>query len=110
MTDGPSVVETLRLIDRRRRSCRWWGQMLVVTLLILAFSATSWKLAQIDLTRLVFGLPRLAHWLREAWPPQLNDLPLILRQTAVTISMAALGTTPASIFAIPTSLFGKQKI
>ena len=110
MTDGPSVVETLRLIDRRRRSCRWWAQMLVVTLLILAFYATSWKLAQIDLTRLVFGLPRLAHWLREAWPPQLNDLPLILRQTAETISMAALGTTLASILAIPTAVLASRNI
>jgi phosphonate transport system permease protein len=111
MTAGPSVPETLALIDGRRRSRGWRRvQVLVVALLIATFYVMSWRLAQVDLPRLVSGLPRLAHWLAEAWPPQLDDLPLILRRTAETIAMAALGTTLASILAIPTAILASRNI
>jgi phosphonate transport system permease protein len=111
MTARPSVAETLALIDGRRRSRGWRRvRVLAIALSIAAFYVASWQLAQVDLRRLITGLPRLAHWLAEAWPPQLDDLSLILRRTAETIAMAALGTTLASILAIPTAILASRNI
>ena len=78
--------------------------------LIAAFYVASWRFAQVDPIRLVSGLPRLAHWLAEAWPPQFADLPLILQRTAETIAMAALGTTMATLLAIPTAMLASRNI
>lgn len=111
MTAGLSVAETLDTIDGRRRKRGWKRfQVLVIAVVIAAFYVTSWQLVQADLLRLVTGLPRLGHLLAEAWPPQLDDLPLILRRTAETISMAALGTTLASTLAIPTAILASRNI
>jgi phosphonate transport system permease protein len=111
MSSGRSAAEALALIEtgRRRRGLRrikvWAAAGLVA-----AFYVACWRLAQIDPLRLVSGLPRLAHWLAEAWPPQLDDLPLILYRTAETIAMAALGTTMATLFAIPTAVLASRNI
>jgi phosphonate transport system permease protein len=82
----------------------------LTALLIGLFYAVSWHLAQVEPLKLVSGLPRLAHWLGEAWPPQFDDLPLILLRTAETIAMAALGTTMATLLAIPTAVLASRNI
>lgn len=111
MTSARPVAETLMRIEQHQRG---WGlrqaKMLAATLLIVAFYVACWRLAHVDLLKLVSGLPRLAHWLAEAWPPKLDDLPLILERTAETIAMAALGTTLATILALPTAVLASRNI
>ncbi len=111
MTSARPVAETLTLIEQHQRG---WGIRQVRTcaamLLILGFYMACWRLAHVDMLRLVSGLPRLAHWLAEAWPPNLDDLPLILQRTAETIAMAALGTTLATVLALPTAVLASRNI
>jgi phosphonate transport system permease protein len=103
--ESPASIEA----DQRGRIRRRL-QVLAITLLVATFYIASWKVAQVDLARLVSGLPRLAYWLSKAWPPQLDDLWLILQRMAETISMAALGTTLASILAIPAAILASRNI
>jgi phosphonate transport system permease protein len=111
MTSGVAAAKALTLIETRRRArgsrrVKVWA----ATVLIAAFYVASWQLVHVDLVRLVSGLPRLARWLAEAWPPQFDDLPLILQRTAETIAMAALGTTIAMLLAIPTAVLASRNI
>ena len=111
MASGMAAAEALARIEARRRG-GWPRRIKVwaVVLLIAAFYVASWRLAQVDLIRLVTGLPRLGVWLASAWPPQIDDLPLILLRTAETIAMAALGTTMATLLAVPTALLASRNI
>lgn len=77
---------------------------------IAVFFAESWRLAQVDLGRLVDGLPKLAHWLAVAWPPKLDELPVFLQRTAETVGMAAIGTTMATLLAIPMAILASRNI
>lgn len=91
--------------DRRRRL--GWAALVVG---LAAFYAVSWRLAQIDPVRLLTGLPRLGHWIASAWPPRLDELPLILQRTAETVAMAAIGTTIATLLAIPAAVLASRNI
>ena len=111
MSSRMAAAEALALIETRRRSrglrrIKVWAAVV----LIAAFYVASWRLAQVDPSRLVSGLPRLAHWLAQAWPPQFAELPLILQRTAETIAMAALGTTMATLLAVPTAMLASRNI
>ncbi len=80
--------------------------MIVLTL----FFSGSWHLAQVDLERLVKGLPKLGHWLAMAWPPKLDELPVFLLRTAETVAMAALGTAAAALLAVPVAVLASRNI
>lgn len=110
MTERGSVrvqtaLETALRPDRRRRF-RW----AVLILGLVVFYTASWCLAQIDPMRLVTGLPRLGHWIASAWPPKLDELPLFLRRTAETVAMAAIGTTIATLLAVPAAVLASRNI
>ena len=110
MTERGSVrvqtaLETALRRDRRRRF-RWAALILG----LVVFYAASWSLAQIDPMRLVTGLPRLGHWLASAWPPKLDELPLFLQRTAETVAMAAIGTTIATLLAVPAAVLASRNI
>jgi phosphonate transport system permease protein len=110
MTERGSVrvqtaLETALRPDRRRRV-----RLAVLILGLAAFYAVSWSLAQIDPMRLVTGLPKLGHWLASAWPPRLDELPLFLQRTAETVAMAAIGTTIATVLAVPAALLASRNI
>ncbi|WP_158808150.1 phosphonate ABC transporter, permease protein PhnE [Beijerinckia sp. L45] len=77
---------------------------------ILAFYATAWKLADVDLGRLVQGLPRLWSWIAKAWPPDFTEVPVFVQRTAETVAMAALGTTLATILAAPMAILASRNI
>ncbi len=59
--------------------------------------------------KLVTGLPKLGHWLAQAWPPKLDELPLFLLRTAETVAMAAIGTTAATVLAMPMAVLGEPQ-
>ena len=45
---------------------------------ITVFYAVCWQLAQVEPARLLSGLPKLGHWLAQAWPPKVDELGLFL--------------------------------
>ena len=108
MTAAQLALETL---DARDRS--FWSRrirMSAVVLAVIAFYAVSWYLAKIDLEKLVSGMPKLWHWVAQAWPPKLDEMPLFLLRTAETIAMAAIGTTVAVVLALPMALLASRNI
>ena len=111
MTASQAALRALEAVERERRflaprRIRLWA----LAALILAFYAVSWQLAQVDLARLARGLPRLGHWLAQAWPPKLAELPLFLQRTAETVAMAAIGTTAATLLAVPVAVLASRNI
>lgn len=82
----------------------------LVAAAIVAFYVVCWRMAEIDPGRLVVGLPKLAHWIAEAWPPDIAELPLFVARTGQTIAMAALGTTFATLLALPMAVFASRNI
>ena len=78
--------------------------------LIGAFYAMCFSLAQVDPSKLAEGLPKLAGWLAQAWPPRGDESPLIVRRTAETIAMATVGTTAAALLALPMALLGSRNL
>jgi phosphonate transport system permease protein len=88
------------------RRIRFWG---LVGLAAVAF-VVCWRLAQVDLWRLVQGLPRMGQWLALAWPPPFAELPVFLLRMAETVAMAAIGTLFAVLVALPTSLLAARNV
>lgn len=83
----------------------------VAALVLLAgFYAASWHLAQVDPARLLSGLPKMAGWAKKAWPPAIDELPILLQRTAETIAMAAIGTTAAAILALPVCVLAARNV
>lgn len=80
---------------------------LAVALLALAIGV-SWHIAQVDLGRLVTGLPKMGKWLAQAWPPALNELPIFLLRMAETVAIAFLGTLAAVLAAVPAALLAAR--
>ena len=108
---APAVEQALVTIDVARRGTggqrlRFWS----VVLLVVAFYVASWLLARVDPVKLVTGLPRLAHWLALGWPPKVDELPLFALRMAETVAMAAIGTTVATLLALPMSLLATRHL
>ncbi len=82
----------------------------LVAAVVLAFYVVCWRLAEIDPERLIRGLPRMAGWLRQAWPPDVAELPLFVERTGQTVAMAALGTTLATALALPMAVLASRNI
>ncbi len=111
MTQDDAAQRALDALMRERsglsaRSLKSWA--LIVGL--FAFFAGSWHLAQVDLGRLMNGLPKLGHWLAMAWPPKLDELPVFLLRTGETIAMAAIGTAAATLLAVPVAMLASRNI
>ncbi len=84
------------LIPPRPR--RWRRGTLVVA--VVAAYAVSLRLAEVDLRALAEGLPTMAGWAAEAWPPSLEELDLVLLRAAETVAIALVGTTAAAVVAL----------
>jgi phosphonate transport system permease protein len=85
-------------------------RLVALALVLVVFYAVSWRLAGIDLERLVTGVPKLGHWLSSAWPPKTDELPVFLLRMGETVAMAAIGTTVATLAAIPLALLASRNI
>ncbi len=108
---SPQVLEALDALESRQA---WLGPRRIrvasVTFAVIAFYGVCAVLAQVDLARLATGLPKLGHWLAQAWPPRWEELPLFLLRTAETVAMAAIGTTLAVVLALPMALLGSRNL
>lgn len=107
--DAPQRVLQAMMRERSGLSARSLKSWVLIAALC-AFFAVSWQLAQVDLARLVNGLPRLGHWLAMAWPPKLDELPVFLLRTGETVAMAAIGTAVATVLAIPMAILASRNI
>ena len=85
-------------------------KLAAVVVAVLFFYGVSWRLAQIDPVKLVNGLPKLGFWLSQAWPPRLDELPLFTLRIAETMAMAAIGTTIATLLALPMAVLASRNI
>jgi phosphonate transport system permease protein len=96
-------LDAARPISARLRN---WGFAVAVAV----FYILAWHLAGIDLARLAVGLPKLAHWIAQAWPPKFEEIPLFAQRTMETVAMAAIGTTLATVLAIPMAILASRNI
>ncbi|MBL6079546.1 phosphonate ABC transporter, permease protein PhnE [Belnapia sp. T18] len=79
-------------------------------LVLAALYAACIAVVQPDLPRLWAGLPRLAHWLAGAFPPDFSGLPDLLRRAAETVAIATLGTSLAALLALPLALMAARPV
>ncbi|GBD48156.1 phosphonate ABC transporter, permease protein PhnE [Methylopila sp. Yamaguchi] len=83
------------------------GRLLAAALAIAAL-ALMWRVAEVDLSRLWQGLPRLAAWGARAWPPNFEDGATLLRRAGETLAMATLGTLLGALVAAPLCLLAAR--
>src|SRR2546425_208124 len=85
-------------------------RLVAVLVLLAAFYSASWHLAKVDPAKLLSGLPRMASWTGKAWPPAMDELPVLLQRTGEAIAMAAIGTTAAALLALPLSVLAARNV
>lgn len=110
MSDNSAAKAQLLLETAARGTLRSRLKLAALVSCILAFYIVSWSLAQVDLLKLASGLPKLGFWLAQAWPPKLDELPLFGLRIAETVAMAAIGTTIATLLAIPMAVLASRNI
>ncbi len=69
--------------------------------LLLVFLVASFAVVKIDLGKLLTGLPKIAGWFAQMFPPDLSEINLILFAAFQTLAMATIGTLLALLFVIP---------
>jgi phosphonate transport system permease protein len=63
-----------------------------VFVLVIAFLAATFMAVDVDLNKLIVGLPKVAGWFGQMFPPDLSDIKRILRDAFQTLAMATVGT------------------
>jgi phosphonate transport system permease protein len=106
----PALAQALASHLARRDGVRGRVKLAALLAVIAAFYALCWQLAQVDLVKLATGLPKLGHWLAQAWPPDIAELPLFAQRIGETMAMAALGTTAAALLALPMAVLASRNI
>ncbi|MCD8504840.1 MAG: phosphonate ABC transporter, permease protein PhnE [Burkholderiaceae bacterium] len=79
-------------------------------LLALGFFVICWRLSEVNLSQLMEGLPRLFKWASKVWPPQTNEIGIMLLRAAETVAIATVATTVATLVAFPLSIFISKNI
>jgi len=74
---------------------------LLILVLVGAFLTTAFTVAQVDLGKLAKGLPKIATWLVQMFPPDLSEIRIILFAAFQTLAMATVGTIFALLIAAP---------
>lgn len=72
-----------------------------VFLCIVAFLASAFSVVQLDVSKLANGLPKIAGWFVQMFPPDLRDINQVLRDAFQTLAMATVGTIFALLICIP---------
>lgn len=106
-----AVATALAALEARQA---WLGprrlRLGAVLLAIVAFYAVCCVIAQVNPVKFAHGLPKLGGWLAQAWPPNLDDIQLIVQRTLETIAMATVCTTAAVLLALPMALLGSRNL
>jgi phosphonate transport system permease protein len=89
-----------------------WRRVRFAGLLVLgaAFYVVCLRVAQVDVTKLWEGLPRLAGWLARAWPPDLTELGILSVRAAETVAMGTVGTSFGVLLAVPLCVLAARNV
>ena len=85
-------------------------RFVLIIVALAAFYSLCWQLARVDPGKLLTGLPRMGSWAAKAWPPTVDELPVLLIRAAETVAMAALGTTGAALLALPLAVLAARNV
>lgn len=111
VTQAPSLNEKGVYVEPKTD---WFSKQslfrLLAISLALVFFAVCWQLSEVNLSRLMEGLPRLFKWASKAWPPQTNEIGIMLLRAAETVAIATVATTVATLLAFPLSIFISKNI
>ncbi len=77
--------------------------------LAVLYTACVWVVSP-DLPRLWAGLPRLARWAADSWPPDFSGGADLARRAAETVAIATLGTTLAALMALPLTILAARPV
>ncbi len=73
----------------------------LIFICVAAFLATCFSAVRIDIYKLASGLPKIANWFVQMFPPDLRDIDRILRDAFQTLAMATVGTIFALVICLP---------
>ena len=111
MRQAPKINATPPAADHRPP---WVAQLRfrqsALLLVVLGFYIASFQLAEVNLGKLLTGLPKMAGWASKAWPPATRDLDVLLWRGAETVAMATIGTTIATILALLLCVFASRNL
>ncbi|RTM01710.1 phosphonate ABC transporter, permease protein PhnE [Ancylobacter aquaticus] len=79
-----------------RNGCR-----ALIFVVVSLFLAACISVVNIDFYKLATGLPKLANWFVQMFPPDIRDIKLVLRDAFQTLAMATVGTLAALVICIP---------
>lgn len=96
--------EEPRLRLFRRGNVAKNAMLLVCVVLFAVF----WHVSQIDFEKLALGLPTVASWGVQMFPPNISDLDEVLKAAFETVAMATIGTFFALVAAIPLAFLGAR--
>lgn len=93
-------------------SARFWRRVRFAAFAVaaLAIYAVCLQIAEVSLSRLIEGIPRLMQWAARAWPPDLSDMNDLLIRAAETVAIATVGTSIGALIAAPLCLFAARNI
>jgi phosphonate transport system permease protein len=77
-------------------------------LLALVGFAGCLRLADVDPVELAQGLPTMAGWVGEAFPPSTEGLPTLVQRAAETVAIAVVGTVLAVVLALPLAVLAAR--
>lgn len=111
MSDAARIAAAQAAYAKRNRGVRGARGQRATLLLTLAIAlALSWHLAAVDPGRLIRGVPKMGHWLAQAWPPDTKELPIFLLRMGETVAIAFLGTFIAAVLAVPMAFFAARGV
>lgn len=93
-----------KLSTWRPKAIMHHGSLIAVMVLVAVFASES----QIDMRKLMDGIPRVLSWVPSMFPPDLSSLGEVLDRAFETLAMATIGTLIALIVAFPLGFLGAR--
>ena len=94
--------EETRYVEPARSLLTWHNlRRGLVFLAVTLFLGMCFAAAKVDLAKLVDGLPKIASWFQQMFPPDVRDIDRVLRDAFQTLAMATVGTIGALLVCIP---------
>lgn len=78
--------------------------------LLMGFVALCLWIVDVDLGRLVRGIPRLIDWAGRAWPPDFTEWDALLLRAGETLAIGTLGTLFATALALPLAVLAAKPL